>query len=116
MPTAAIVATSFATLCGTSDPGQPRTPKSSSACSATGPALTSPLPLSGLTGLPPFGADRSNVSGRSKVSGTYWRLESPTARGLPAEDRSGPTGDRCRLPDTSWRWPGLESPDPMPGG
>ena len=39
---------------GTSDPDRPRTPPSSSASLATNESLTSPLPLSGLLGLPPF--------------------------------------------------------------
>jgi len=39
---------------GTFVPGQPRTPPSSTASSATSRPLTSPLPLSGLLGLPPL--------------------------------------------------------------
>jgi hypothetical protein len=59
---------------GTSEPGQPRTPKSSSASSATSKPLTSPLPLSGLL-LPPQVIEPGCLTG---LSGGPFAYQAPS--------------------------------------
>jgi len=95
---------------GTFVPGQPRTPPSSSASSATNRLLTSPLPLSGLLGLPP-----STSSSAGRLSGPRAATPSSSA-GTPAPRTccpgccACPTAHHAPAGRCSWPPAGLSPP------
>ena len=113
---------------GTSGPARPRTPPSSSASSETNRQLTSPLPLLGLLGLPPFLKQSQEVSDMAsmlevqserltKESGTFWgrlrrgrhRVRHSAEAGVPAVEvahKPGPPASRSPLPQfVPLSWP-----------